>query len=38
MPPLEIDASWTSGYENIWDDLIAGNLENDGLTIISGPI
>jgi len=33
MPPLDINASWTSGYENLWDDLMTGNLENDGLTM-----
>jgi hypothetical protein len=33
IPPLEMDATWTSGYENLWDDLIAGNLEDNNLTM-----
>lgn len=33
MPRLEMNATWTSAYENLWDDLMAGNLENDGLTM-----
>lgn len=33
LPPLDMDATWTGGYENLWDDLIAGNLENNGLTM-----
>jgi len=33
LPPLDMDATWTGGYENLWDDLIAGGLENNGLTM-----
>jgi hypothetical protein len=33
LPSLEMDATWTSGYENLWDDLIAGNLEDNNLTM-----
>lgn len=31
--PLEMDATWTSGYEDLWDDLMTGIFENDGLTM-----
>jgi hypothetical protein len=33
IPSLEMDTTWTSGYENLWDDLIAGNLEDNNLTM-----
>lgn len=33
VPPLEVDSTWASGYENLWNDLMTGNLENDGLTM-----
>jgi hypothetical protein len=23
-----MDATWTSGYESLWDDLMTGNIEN----------
>jgi hypothetical protein len=28
IPPLEMDATWTGGYESLWDDLMTGNIEN----------
>jgi hypothetical protein len=28
MPPLEMDATWMSGYESLWDDLMTGDNEN----------
>jgi hypothetical protein len=33
IPSLEMDAIWTSGYENLWDGLIAENLEDNNLTM-----
>jgi hypothetical protein len=28
IPPFEMDATWTGGYESLWDDLMTGNIEN----------
>jgi hypothetical protein len=27
-PPLEMGATWMSGYETLWDDLMTGDIEN----------
>jgi hypothetical protein len=32
IPSLEMDATWTSGYESLWDDLVAGNVTENNLT------
>lgn len=33
IPPLDMDAMWTNGYENLWDDLMTGTVENNNLTM-----
>lgn len=33
IPSLEMDATWTSGYESLWDDLVAGNITDNNLTM-----
>jgi hypothetical protein len=33
IPPIDMDATWMSGYENLWDDLMTGTVENNNLTM-----
>jgi hypothetical protein len=33
MPPLEMDMTWMSGYESVWDDLMTESIGNNNLTM-----
>ena len=33
LPSLEMDATWSSVYENLWDDLMVGTTDNNNLTM-----
>jgi hypothetical protein len=33
IPSLEMDATWTSGYESLWDNLVAGDITENNLTM-----